>query len=162
LDTYVRRLSIEKALAVHGHLKIRQFFEPSLIIGCDQAAFCNNKLYGKPKTIKNAYSFFKDFADKEVEYRCGLSVLNSATGSVFTGACSTFVTFKTLPDKLIELYLKDLETLECASGLKIEGKGSLLIKKFKSADPTSILGLPILLLDQLITDHRLNLFDFCD
>jgi MAF protein len=159
VEDYVQRLAEEKAHAALKKLDPKDC--PALIIGSDQVAHSAGKIYGKPKTLDRALAFFKELSNQKVEYVSGLTVFNSQTQESITGLSITEVTFKKLSQPLIEHYLKDRSVLECASGLKIEKMGPLLLKNFHSTDPSSILGLPILLLDEFVQQHGLNLFDFC-
>lgn len=157
VHNYVRRLSLEKAWAVLAQIK-----SPSLIIACDQVAHDHqNTIYGKPKNKAEAVKFLKEFSGTTIEYLNSMTVLNSITQQSYSGYSKTELQYKELSPALIEHYTSQPSILSCAGGFQIEGMGPLLLKTFKTEDPTSILGLPILLLDELVQKHLLNLFDFC-
>jgi MAF protein len=155
---YVSRLSVEKAAAVLKKINKDEHF---LIIGCDQVAHLDGEIYGKPENHAGAVAFLRKFSGKKVSYICSVTVLNTKNTHMTSGLSTTDVIFTELSEALIEKYTRDESIFECASGLKIEGMGPLLLKSFESHDPTGILGLPVLLLNQLISEQGLNLFDFC-
>ena len=152
---YVKRLSIEKAHAV-----LTQINQPSIIIACDQVAHSNNKIYGKPCNVHEAKAFLTELSGAEIEFICSLTVLHSETKCFYSDYSRTHMQFKTLSAKLIEIYSQQDTILHCAAGFQVEALGPLLLKTFKTEDPTSIFGLPILLLERLMQCHGLNLFDF--
>ncbi|NBV28736.1 septum formation protein Maf [bacterium] len=158
VQDYVKRLSEEKARAV---LKKTPINTEAIIIACDQVAHCKGKIYGKPENKERATIFLNQLSGQSVEYICSITLLNTKTLNVVSDYSRTHVVFKQLSSDFINKYVKQESILECASGLQIESMGPLLLENFQTDDPTSIFGLPVLLLDHLMTKHQLNLIDFC-
>jgi septum formation protein len=64
----------------------------------------------------------------------------------------TEVTFRKLPDAVLESYLLAEEPYDCAGSAKSEGLGISLLESIKSDDPTALIGLPLITLTGLLRD----------
>ena len=63
---------------------------------------------------------------------------------------STQVTFRNLPDAVLEAYLQIEKPYDCAGSAKSEGLGIILLEKIHSDDPTALIGLPLIALSQFL------------
>ena len=135
---YVKRLSIEKAskIACSNH--------KSIIIGSDEVADLKGKIIGKPITKKNARKQLRMLSGNKVVFRTGLCVLNSETGKYYASVNNYNIYFKDLDDKIINKYLAKDDVLNCAASIRIEGLAINLVRKMNGADPSSIMGLPLI------------------
>ena len=141
---YVKRLSIEKAS------KIACSNQKSIIIGSDEVADLNGKIIGKPITKKNAKKQLRMLSGNKVVFRTGLCVLNSETGKYYASVSNYNIFFKDLDDNIISKYLENDDVLNCAASIRIEGLAINLVRKMNGADPSSIMGLPLIkLIDYL-------------
>ena len=141
---YVKRLSIEKAS------KIACSNQKSIIIGSDEVADLKGKIIGKPITKKNAKKQLRMLSGNKVVFRTGLCVLNSETGKYYASVSNYNIFFKDLDDKIINKYLENDDILNCAASIRIEGLAINLVRKMNGADPSSIMGLPLIkLIDYL-------------
>ena len=141
---YVKRLSIEKAS------KIACSNQKSIIIGSDEVADLNGKIIGKPITKKNAKKQLRMLSGNKVVFRTGLCVLNSETGKYYASVSNYNIFFKDLDDNIIKKYLENDDVLNCAASIRIEGLAINLVRKMNGADPSSIMGLPLIkLIDYL-------------
>ena len=141
---YVKRLSIEKAS------KIAFSNQKSIIIGSDEVADLNGKIIGKPITKKNARKQLRMLSGNKVVFRTGLCVLNSETGKYYASVNNYNIFFKDLNDNIINKYLENDDVLNCAASIRIEGLAINLVRKMNGADPSSIMGLPLIkLIDYL-------------
>ena len=141
---YVKRLSIEKAA------KIACSNQKSIIIGSDEVADLKGKIIGKPITKKNAKKQLRMLSGNKVVFRTGLCVLNSETGKYYASVSNYNIFFKDLDDNIINKYLENDDVLNCAASIRIEGLAINLVKKMNGADPSSIMGLPLIkLIDYL-------------
>ena len=141
---YVKRLSIEKAskIACSNH--------KSIIIGSDEVADLKGRIIGKPITKKNAKKQLKMLSGNKVVFRTGLCVLNSETGKYYASVNNYNIFFKDLNDSIINKYLESDDVLKCAASIRIEGLAINLVRKMNGADPSSIMGLPLIkLIDYL-------------
>lgn len=141
---YVKRLSIEKAS------KIACSNQKSIIIGSDEVADLKGKIIGKPITKKNAKKQLRMLSGNKVVFRTGLCVLNSETGKYYASVNNYNIFFKDLDDNIINKYLESDDVLNCAASIRIEGLAINLVRKMNGADPSSIMGLPLIkLIDYL-------------
>ena len=141
---YVKRLSIEKAS------KIACSNQKSIIIGSDEVADLKGKIIGKPITKKNAKKQLRMLSGNKVVFRTGLCVLNSETGKYYASVNNYNIFFKDLDDSIINKYLESDDVLKCAASIRIEGLAINLVRKMNGADPSSIMGLPLIkLIDYL-------------
>ena len=137
VNSYVKRLSKEKAQSVSKKYK------NSLIIGSDEVAVVNNKILGKPMTVKNAKKQLHFISNKLVTFKTGVCVLNSKTNESLSTIVNYSIVMKKLTSKQINHYIKNETMLNCAASIRIEGMGIGLVKKMHGPDPTSIIGLPL-------------------
>jgi MAF protein len=141
---YVKRLSIEKAS------KIACSNQKSIIIGSDEVADLKGRIIGKPITKKNAKKQLRMLSGNKVVFRTGLCVLNSETGKYYSSVNNYNIYFKDLNDSIINKYLESDDVLKCAASIRIEGLAINLVRKMNGADPSSIMGLPLIkLIDYL-------------
>jgi septum formation protein len=62
------------------------------------------------------------------------------------------VTFRTLSTEVIEEYLRKEKPYDCAGSAKSEGLGIALIARMETDDPTSLVGLPLIALTDLLAE----------
>jgi septum formation protein len=146
------RLAQEKARAVASH------YPDALIIGSDQVALLGNLQLGKPLTHDNAVKQLRAMRGKTTHFYTALALLNSKTGNMQTEVAENFVTLRDLSDAEIEGYLKKEQPYHCAGSAKCEGLGIALISKMTGDDPNALIGLPLILLIQMLRRENVSLF----
>ena len=144
INQFVKRLSREKAM------KIAQDHKDSIVIGSDEIAVCNNKVLGKPLTIKNAKNQLKLISGQKVVFKTGICVVSIDDKKIFSSVVNYNITMRTLNDRQIENYIKKEDMLKCAGSIRIEGLAIGLIEKTSGSDPTSIIGLPLIKLSNYL------------
>ncbi len=162
---YVQRLSLEKAQKIQQEIceDYLRRFEDVWIIGNDQTGVCQGKIYEKPETLEVGLQFFRDFSGKRVIYYSGMTLLSCKTGQFQTAFTESSVIFSELKESEVRQYFSLCPSaLECASGLKIEGPGAMLVESVEISDPYAAQGLPIILLQKLCGNWGKSLLDFCD
>ena len=60
------------------------------------------------------------------------------------------VHFRPLDDARIEQYLQKEKPYDCAGSAKAEGLGIALIARIETEDPTSLIGLPLIALTEML------------
>ncbi len=161
---YVQRLSFEKAQKVRSQItqSAWQGYDDIWIIGNDQTGVCQGKIYEKPETLETALQFFADFSENTVTYYSGMTLLSCKTGQSQTAITESSVLFPKLKESEVRQYFALCPSaLQCASGLKIEGPGALLVDAASMTDPYAAPGLPIFLLKKLCANWGHSLFEFC-
>ncbi|WP_338366779.1 nucleoside triphosphate pyrophosphatase [uncultured Pseudoalteromonas sp.] len=148
-EQLVYRLSESKARAAVKH------FDQGLVIGSDQVAVFNGQILGKPHNKENAIVQLSLFSGQTVTFLTGLCVYDIAANKAKTLIEPFEVVFKTLTLEQIEAYCDAEQPYNCAGSFKSEGLGICLFEKLNGDDPNSLIGLPLIKLNQLLTE-----FDF--
>ena len=146
------RLSIAKAKAVASR------FSEALIIGSDQVAFLGSQRFGKPLTRDRAIEQLRSMRGRTVIFHTGLCLYNSATGRSHVCGIPTEVAFRQLSDAEIERYLEKEQPYHCAGSAKSEGLGIALMSKMTGDDPNALIGLPLILLSEMLRRENVRLF----
>lgn len=141
------RLSEAKARAVAND-------HPSaLIIGSDQVATVDGRIYGKPGDHQRAVAQLRELSGKTVNFFTGLCLYNAATGKSQVRGVSTLVTFRQLDDQEIENYLRREPAYNCAGSAKSEGLGIALLAGMQGDDPNALVGLPLIALCDMLRNQ---------
>ena len=141
----VQRLSLEKAQALAAS------HPAHLIIGSDQVAVLNGQIIGKPHTFDKARQQLLNASGASVTFLTGLTLLNSQTGHHQTDCVPFTVHMRHLSAEQIERYLHAEEPYDCAGSFKAEGLGVSLFQRTEGDDATSLVGLPLIrLVDMLL------------
>lgn len=145
------RLSEAKARAVAEN------FPDALIIGSDQVATVDGKIYGKPGTHERAVEQLRNLSGKTVNFFTGLCLYNTRTGQAEVRGVSTLVSFRHLSDSEIENYLRREPAYNCAGSAKSEGLGIALLSKMQGEDPNALVGLPLIALCDLLRNQGMEI-----
>ena len=138
------RLAHAKAAAVakeHPH---------AWVIGSDQVADLCGAAIGKPGNFESALAQLQLMRGATVIFQTALCLMKGDTQT--TLCIPTEVTFRKLPDSILEAYLLAEEPYDCAGSAKSEGLGISLLESIKSDDPTALIGLPLIALTSLLRD----------
>ena len=143
----VRRLAQAKAQALAashpGHL----------IIGSDQVAVLDGKIIGKPHTFDKAREQLLAASGASVTFLTGLALLNSQSGYCQLDCIPFTVHMRTLDPASVERYLRAEQPYDCAGSFKAEGLGVILLQRTEGPDATSLIGLPLIrLVDMLLAE----------
>ena len=144
------RLSEEKARAVTTH------FPDALIIGSDQVACLDGRVFGKPGTHEKAVKQLQTMRGRTVNFYTGLCLLNARTGRARVRGVPTLVTFRNLSDSEIENYLYKEQPYNCAGSAKSEGLGIAIIARIEGEDPNALIGLPLIALCDLLREENIK------
>jgi len=138
------RLAALKAQAV------RAAHRDALIIGSDQVATSAGRVLDKPGNHANAVRQLRAISGKSADFHTAVAVLDAANGSIQTRVVPCRVHFRTLDDARIEAYLRKEKPYDCAGSAKAEGLGIALIARIETEDPTSLIGLPLIALTEML------------
>ena len=144
------RLAIAKASAVAQQ-------HNGLVIGSDQVAVFNNTIIGKPHTFDKACQQLRLFSGQKVTFFTGLAVINAASGKQQVVVEPFAVHFRNLSDAEITAYVQKEQPLDCAGSFKSEGLGISLFSRLEGDDPNSLIGLPLIRLNQMLMNEGINL-----
>jgi len=128
----------------------RDAHRDALIIGSDQVAACGAQRYGKPGDHDSAVSQLRALSGRAVDFHTAVSLLDARTGDIQTRLVACRVVFRPLRDEQIESYLRRERPYDCAASAKAEGLGIALIERIETEDPTSLIGLPLIALSEML------------
>ena len=140
------RLAILKARAIGRR------FPGALVIGSDQVASCEGMRLGKPGNHANAVRQLELMSGKTALFETALAVLDTARDELRTRVVPCRVTFRPLDRTTIEAYLAREQPYDCAGSAKAEGLGIALLQRIETEDPTSLIGLPLIALTELLAE----------
>lgn len=141
------RLSEAKARAV------ADTYPDALIIGSDQVATVNGKIYGKPGDHQRAVAQLRELSGKTVNFFTGLCLYSSRSGRSQVRGVPTLVSFRQLADQEIENYLQREPAYNCAGSAKSEGLGIALLSSLQGDDPNALVGLPLIALCDMLREE---------
>ena len=129
----------------------------ALIIGSDQVASLDEKILGKPGNRENAMAQLLAASGQTVTFLTGLSLYNSETGRTQTAVEPFVVRFRQLTRTQIERYVDREQPYDCAGSFKSEGYGITLFSGLEGRDPNALMGLPLILLVDLLANEGVRL-----
>lgn len=141
------RLSRLKAQAVANK------YTNALIIGSDQVAECNGRRLDKPGDVERAIEQLSWTSGKRAVFSTAVTVLNTASGNEQTRIVPTTVSYRNLSRAEIERYLQQEAAIDCAGSAKAEGLGIALLDSIEGADPTALIGLPLIALCTMLRNE---------
>ena len=133
-------------------------YPDALIIGSDQVALLEGRQLGKPLTHDNAVRQLRAMRGKTTCFYTAVALLNSRTGNMQTGVAENYVTLRDLSDAEIEGYLLKEQPYHCAGSAKSEGLGVALMSRMAGDDPNALVGLPLILLCEMLRRENVRLF----
>ncbi|QZY56599.1 Maf family protein [Crassaminicella profunda] len=139
-------LAFEKAIAVAKNCK-----KGEIIIAADTIVV-KNKILGKPKDSKEAFSMLKFLQDDIHHVITGFAVIEAGTYNKFVSFEKTKVKMKQLTDDAINRYIDTGEVWDKAGSYGIQGKGAALIE-WIHGDYFNVVGLPISRIQSIFSEH---------
>jgi len=124
----------------------------ALIIGAYQVASCDGMRLDKPGSHDNAVRQLTAMSGRSADFATGVVVLDAASGKLGARLVGCRVTFRRLSAPQIERYLRLEQPYDCAGSAKAEGLGIALIERIDTGDPTSLIGLPLIALTELLAE----------
>ena len=124
----------------------------ALVIGSDQVASCEGVRLDKPGTHENAVRQLTAMSGKSADFDTAVVVLDTRSGKQGARVVPCRVTFRSLGRGEIEAYLRRERPYDCAGSAKAEGLGIALIARIETGDPTSLIGLPLIALSELLAE----------
>ena len=138
------RLSVLKARSLENSHR------GALIIGSDQVASCGGKRYGKPGNHENAARQLRELSAKPVDFHTAVTLLDTQNHKFESRIVLCRVVFRALDERRIQRYLEKEKPYDCAAAAKAEGLGIALIERIDTEDPSSLIGLPLIALSEML------------
>jgi septum formation protein len=149
-DVYVERLAREKALAVVG--------PGVLALGADTVVVHEGRVMGKPVHPDEARAMLTRLQGDRHEVWTGVAVAGPS-GSVESLADRASVTFTSMTAEEIDDYIDTGEPMDKAGAYALQGLGARFIASI-DGNPYTVIGLPVHLLDRLVSRTGFDLIDF--
>lgn len=149
-EALVDRLAREKSAAVAGR------HPDAIVIGSDQVAVLDGRVYGKPLTRERAIEQLSRASGRVVRFLTAVCVA-APDITVECATVTTEVQFRELTRTEIERYLAQESVLACAGSFQSEGLGISLCDAMRSDDPTALVGLPLITVRRLLAKAGLAL-----
>ena len=133
-------------------------FPNHLIIGSDQVAFLPpDRILSKPGSHAVASEQLLACSGQTVHFYTGLCLLNTQTNQSQVSVEEFTVRFRDLTESEIERYLVREQPYDCAGSFKCEGLGISLFEAMEGRDFNSLIGLPLILLCELLRQEGLKI-----
>jgi len=133
-----------------------------VIIAADTIMVQGKRIFGKPKSLKDAEIMLKTTFAKPQAVYTGLVVLDKDSGRVLVDYEKTTVYMDKLEDKDISAYFRKISPLDKAGSFDIQGKGAFFVRKINGCF-YNVVGLPVRKLYTMFKrlDIRLYMFFLC-
>lgn len=127
----------------------------SWVVGSDQVAVridgsLGELILGKPGTEALCIEQLQGCSGQLLSFSTAVAVVRHNGHSAHEFVDTTRVTFRALDDGSIARYIAREAPLDCAGGFKSEGLGITLCESIDSADPSALIGLPLIQLSKVL------------
>ena len=116
-----------------------------------------DQILGKPHTMSRAQAQLEAASGASVTFLTGLCLLNSASNRQQTDCIRFTVHFRQLDPERIRRYLEAEQPFDCAGSFKAEGLGVSLFRATEGSDATSLVGLPLIRLVDMLTNEGVQI-----
>lgn len=134
-------------------LKAKAIFdkEPkAIVIGSDQVCYLENEILSKPHHFDKAFEQIKKMSGKPHKLFTAVTIFSPEKMIQFSN--TTTLHMRELSDEEIKTYLLADTPYDCAGSYKLESLGIRLFQKIEMTDHTSIIGLPLIELNQKLIE----------
>jgi septum formation protein len=150
-------LQLAQRLAQAKAAAVAQLHPAAYVIGSDQVLDLAGEPLGKPHTHANALAMLRRMSGHTMQFHTAVAVMHGE--HVRTGIDTVSVTVRSLTDAQIDTYLHLDQPYDCAGSCKSELLGIALCERIESIDPTSQIGLPLILTQSLLSQLGYQVLD---
>src|SRR6185437_8778507 len=143
------QLARAKAAAVAADLPDR--LAGALVIGCDSLLDLDGRALGKPASVQEAVTRWREMSGRSGTLVTGHCVIDAATGRQSAAVAATTVRFGTPSERQIAAYVASGEPLVVAGAFTLDGRGGWFVDGI-DGDHGNVLGISLPLLRRLLTD----------
>lgn len=123
-------------------------FPHDIIIGADQLVNLKGQILGKPGTREKAAEMLRKMSGKTHQLITSICLLHK--GRRYEDTVVAKITLRRLTRNEILNYIYRDQPLDCAGSYKFEMSGYSLVKRMSVSDPSSLTGLPLISLMNLL------------
>ncbi len=127
-----------------------------IVIGADTITVQGGKIFGKPKSIKQARQVVRRLSGRACWVYTGVAVINLDDKKTLVDYARTKVYMNRLTDKEINRYFACVSPLDKAGGFDIRGRGALFIPRIEGCF-YNVIGLPLAKLYQMLKKIGIHL-----
>lgn len=130
----------------------------SMILGADQVCYLPNpdankpKYLHKPGNLDKAVTSLMHCSGNTVHYHSAACLLDGDTGELWTIADEFKLDFRHFTREEATAYCKLEQPWDCAGAIKTESFGINLIKAYRGSDPSTLIGLPLIKLREILVE----------
>ena len=130
----------------------------AIVLGSDQVAELEGSILGKPGDSEGANAQLAAASGREVTFHTAICVVDTRQPKPreATAIDTTRVLFRRLERAEITRYVEREHPLDCAGSFKAEGLGIALFERIESADPTALIGLPLIAVSRLLREAGID------
>lgn len=128
----------------------------AVIVASDQLASLDGEALGKPGSADAAVRQLAAMSGREILYCTALAVLGP-DGTAESAIDISRVQLRDVSAGEIERYVAAENPVDCAGALKLEGLGIGLCARIETADPTALIGLPLIATARLLRDRGFDI-----
>ena len=126
----------------------------SWVLGADTTVFLDGHAINKPRDLEEARAMLRRLSGRTHTVFTGLALRRASTGEREDLGESSQVTFKPFDDNVIEIYIREVNTLDKAGAYSIQEGTGHIIEGFAGSF-SNIMGLPVETTKQLLTRRGL-------
>jgi septum formation protein len=157
MDPTVSAELLVKHQALQKAKSIGDKYNDALIIGADQVFVdARHRVLGKPGTPAKALEQLMEMQGRKHTFYTGLAIYDSANGDYLTEFETYSVSMRALTEVQLRHYVDRENPVDCAGSFKIEGLGIALMEKMAGNDYTSLIGLPLILLVNMLSHFEVE------
>jgi len=116
----------------------------AVVIGSDQVGQCDGILLGKPGSVNAAVAQLSSLSGKTATFYSAVAIHHWASEIQLGETVITQVRFRRFCEDEARIYVELDHPIDCAGSFKAESLGICLFEEIQSADPTALIGLPII------------------
>jgi len=146
-----------KSNAVKKAREVAKIIKSGIIISADTIVVQDGKIFGKPRTLKDAKNMLKKLAQKPQLLYTGIAVIDKDKNKTLTACEKTKIFMDKLTDKEIGGYFRQVSPLDKAGSFDIQGKGAFFIRRIEGCF-YNVVGLPLRRLYLMLKELDFKMF----
>jgi len=148
---------IVKANALNKAKEVSSRIKQGVVIGADTIVVQGDRIYGKPRDLKDARKMLKRLSSNPHCLYTGIAVIDKDNGKVKVSYEKTRVYMDKLTDKQIEDYFSRVSPLDKAGSFDIQGRGAFFIRRIEGCF-YNVVGLPLRKLYIMLKSMGIKMF----
>ncbi len=153
-DKYVEELSFNKAKAVRKKIN-----DKKIVVAADTIIYCNNKIYEKPKTKEEAFTYLKELSGNKNSCYTGITIIDLYKNKTISLSSKVDIYFKNITDDEARWYVDNEKKVFERCGYVPLGKAAIFIDRI-DGDYNTLFGISPSILFEMLKELGYNINDF--